>query len=362
MAISPYSSAYEGDPSQKQFATNPVTAMRYPEVERVAKERQTFEQGRDYLVGQGLGLTEAEGIIKNQIAMEKQANVAAVRNKLLQQSYAMSDAQRNLDAHNAALEAGMQLHNIDLTKEGATDQLAKIQSSLSKHYGTEAATPIFQELASSLKTAKDFEGKRIAEKAEERRAEREALAVKQATPEYKAQVAGAETKARIKEVAADRQLKQWELEQTPMYQAKLRAEQAKTGLQNRQAVAMLQSQKKDLLSRYGISEPDFTSAVEVNEKGSAAKKGEGTHLLFKTIVNKKTKPRIISKDEVNQIQDRLGTINDQIDALKIEAGSTALPSASSEDTTSTQQPFEGMRVVQDGQTYEYRNGNYTPVE
>jgi hypothetical protein len=60
--------------------------------------------------------------------------------------------------------------------------------------------------------------------------------------------------------------------------------------------------------------------------------------------------------------EKIGNISSSIEDYSKMAFPSSLPKTSSEATTSTQQPYEGMRVIQDGQTYEYRNGNYTPVE
>lgn len=115
-----------------------------------------------------------------------------------------------------------------------------------------------------------------------------------------------------------------------MYQAKLQAEKTRTKVANKQYISALESQKKDLLSRYSTSELDLTSGFESNEKGSKADEGKGTHFTFNTFENKKRGKKTVSKDEFNQIKSRLSEINKGIDSLNIE---TAEPQSTSEAPT-----------------------------
>jgi hypothetical protein len=87
---SPYASSYAQDDQQfqkdqsnsSQYATSPKTAMRYPEVERVARERQQFENHRDYLMGQGMTLQDAEGKSYELLNAQKEANLAAINDHI----------------------------------------------------------------------------------------------------------------------------------------------------------------------------------------------------------------------------------------------------------------------------------------
>lgn len=60
--------------------------------------------------------------------------------------------------------------------------------------------------------------------------------------------------------------------------------------------------------------------------------------------------------------EKIGNISSSIEDYSKMALPSSLTQSNSKAKTSTQQPYEGMRVIQEGQTYEYRNGNYTPVE
>lgn len=183
-----YSKYYENIQPPKILAEESAAEMRARQsgVYKEQRDRDITNAAYIYAQRTGLSVDEALSLIK-----------AKDENMRLQTRFAASQETRNTEAQNAALNAGIQLHNIDLTKSGATDEIAKIQSGIAKHYGTEAAKPIFDELNRALTTAKSFQQEELKRSAEERRTKAIERQIEAETPEAKAAVKKAEIKAGI---------------------------------------------------------------------------------------------------------------------------------------------------------------------
>ena len=313
MADTPYSPYYAQNLEQSSAPVSTGRQFVQEDVDRKESiKREIGSAAERYANERGVSIADARALMQarydNMIASEK-AKVA-LETKDLQAQSALSQAQVDLSRINPRDENAAELH----------------QEVLNKYANNLAGTSYWKDFSSQVK---GLQKEALGFTQEERRLKQEDIRAKQATPEYQEQLEMAREKGRLREVRAEKQLEQWDKEADPMYQAKLRNEQIKTGLQNRQAAMMLESQKKDLLSRIGVSEPDLETGFESNEKGSQVGAGKGTHITFKTIQNKRPVKRIISKDEFGQIKDRLSEINDQIDSLKYESPQIQSPSQSS---------------------------------
>jgi hypothetical protein len=73
------------------------------------------------------------------------------------------------------------------------------------------------------------------------------------------------------------------------------------------------------------------------------------------------RPRVTKEDAKTQAEAYFKKNNQDSTETQTTPKSSPLPQQSQKDK-STQQPYEGMRVTQEGNTYEYRNGEYIPVE
>ena len=129
---------------------------------------------------------------QNEIPYEQSLNLMNARwdNQQKQKAFAIEDETRGLNAHNAALDAGIALRKVDLTAPDAVQKISSIKSSLAPHAGTKEADPVFQEADTMLNTTKGFEKERMlreaqerATKVEERKAETEARKAQQESPE-----------------------------------------------------------------------------------------------------------------------------------------------------------------------------------
>jgi hypothetical protein len=85
--MSPYAPAYANMPQQgqqaqpqqaQQFATNPEIAARYPEVERVARDRQQIEGTTAMLMHNGLGYDDASAKAYKLFNAQREAGIAAM--------------------------------------------------------------------------------------------------------------------------------------------------------------------------------------------------------------------------------------------------------------------------------------------
>jgi hypothetical protein len=129
---------------------------------------------------------------QNKIPYEQSLNLMNARwdNQQKQKAFAIEDEIRGINAHNAALDAGIALRKVDITAPDAAQKISAIKYSLAPYSGTQQADPIFQEADKMINSTKGFERERLAQKAQERatevesrKAETEARKAQQESPE-----------------------------------------------------------------------------------------------------------------------------------------------------------------------------------
>jgi len=319
---------------QEQYATSAETAAKYPWVEQVAQERIQFEQARDYLIGQGLKSTEANNIAKSNIELKKKSNVENIKNQALQQTYILSDTQRNLEAHNDALQAGIELHGIDITDPEASQKLARLSSRLAKHSGTKAAEGIFTEIKSAQDEARRQAIARSQQQVQERLATTEERKALQATPAYIAEAEKARVKANLDEQEASklRLAKQYDLLHPGEKEKQARQEAA-------QMISIYGKQQQDILGGFKLKE--YQSPTLLDEEGKKTK--DPSKAAYAGWLD--TKGKVREKMPIQQWQENIGKVRTLQQYIE-DAGSSLYPSKpSGEQPMQEPKPTEATQPI-----------------
>jgi hypothetical protein len=237
-----YSKYYANVEEPKVISEQPISVYQKQKGDIYAKQREQDIQSAAYIYSQKMGVPVSDAL---DLIKAKDENI---RN---QAKFQVSQETRNLKAQNDVMNAGMALHQVDLTKEGATDQLAKIQSSIAQHSGTEAAKPVFEEINKALQTAKGFDLERIKLSAQERATKAEEL---KTSPIQAGLMKAAEVKAGIEAQSQEEEnLRKIEEAKHPgRAAAQEKAEQLKQNMQNLQFFKAEEESVRDQLKQKGL--------------------------------------------------------------------------------------------------------------
>jgi hypothetical protein len=254
---------------------------------------------------------------QNEIPYEQSLKLMNARwdNQQKQKAFAIEDETRGLNAHNAALDAGIALRQVDLTAPDAPQKISSIKSSLAPHTGTKEADPIFKEADTMLNTTKGFEKERLAQKTQERLLEVEKNKEYRESPAGQREVLEATMPIRVESAIKEKRAAEEEAEkllkakeQTPLYQAR---EKLAFGRQARDVTERI----KSTLSPVGLTEKSFSlPAIETDEKGRPKLGGEYV-VLTDMVKNKKMKSNPIPKTAFEEAKSKYDELSQEREAL-----------------------------------------------